>query len=394
MTRDEFIKRCGMMGLGAAFMPSLLSSCNKEELIDVNFSGKVLIIGAGAAGMMAGYMLQQYNIDFQIIEASSVFGGRVKKIDGFADFPIDLGGEWIHTRPSIFGELIDDDSVEGSVDLISYKLETLYNWNNGVMHHNNWATHFYGEYKFKNSTWYDFFAQYIVPSISSKIVYNSPVTEIDYSGAKVNVTTSNNTTFEGDKVLVTVPIAILKSNAISFVPSFPSNKVDAMNNINIPPGIKVFIEFAERFYPDITVMGPLLNGDSYDKLYYDAAFKKDSSKNILALFYVSDNANELTDLTNQQIIDTVIAELDEMFEGKASQHYMNHVIQNWSAEPYIQGSYSFFQGSYSSTIKTLLEPIDNKVHFAGEALIDGDSATVHGAGQSAKAVIKTILEGG
>jgi protoporphyrinogen oxidase len=52
---------------------------------------KILIVGAGAAGITAGHALSEKGIDFEILEASSVHGGRVKKDADFADFPIDLG---------------------------------------------------------------------------------------------------------------------------------------------------------------------------------------------------------------------------------------------------------------------------------------------------------------
>ena len=38
---------------------------------------KVLIIGAGAAGLAAGHALAQRGIDFQILEASDRIGGRL-----------------------------------------------------------------------------------------------------------------------------------------------------------------------------------------------------------------------------------------------------------------------------------------------------------------------------
>ena len=92
LERDEFLRMIAKLGLGALLAPSLLTSCKKDEL-QVNFSGKVLIIGAGAAGLIAGYTLQRYGIDFEIIEASSVYGGRIQRNSTLADFPIDMGAE-------------------------------------------------------------------------------------------------------------------------------------------------------------------------------------------------------------------------------------------------------------------------------------------------------------
>jgi phytoene dehydrogenase-like protein len=56
-----------------------------------------VIIGAGAAGITAAYELIRRGQNVRILEASSVWGGRVRKIDdSFAGFPLDIGGGWIH----------------------------------------------------------------------------------------------------------------------------------------------------------------------------------------------------------------------------------------------------------------------------------------------------------
>ena len=280
MQRRQFIQNTAMMSLGLSFLSTLFSSCGKEDFaedFEVNFNGKVLIIGAGAAGLTAGHILNKHNIDFQIIEASPVFGGRMKKLEGFVDFPIDLGAEWIHTEPSILAELLNEPDTNANVDLISYTPETIYLWNNGKLRKRNFFSNFYyGEYKFKSTTWYDFFADFIVPKISDKIIYNSPVKEIDYSGDKTIVTITDGTTYEADKILVTVPIAILQNQSINFLPEFPADKISALEDIYIPPIYKIFIEFSEKFYPDVLFIGGLgaALGTTEENLYYDVAFPK------------------------------------------------------------------------------------------------------------------------
>lgn len=54
----------------------------------------IFIIGAGAAGITAGHLLAEEGVDFEIFEASDTYGGRVRKVDDFVDFPIDVGAEW------------------------------------------------------------------------------------------------------------------------------------------------------------------------------------------------------------------------------------------------------------------------------------------------------------
>ena len=98
--------------------------------------------------------------------------------------------------------------------------------------------------------------------------------------------------------------------------------------------------------------------------------------------------------TEEEIINKILQELDEMFDGKATANYKNHVIQNWSKEPYIRGAYTFpSDDAGRDYIDTLKRPIDNKIYFAGEAMTNGDSATVHGAAESAYEVLEGLLQG-
>ena len=110
MTRKEFIKICGLLGVVIPFQASCFSS-NLFNLISSKFTGKVIIIGAGAGGLSAGYLLNQLGVDFEILEASSEFGGRMKINTDFADFPIPLGAEWIETKIEIFSEILNNLSL-------------------------------------------------------------------------------------------------------------------------------------------------------------------------------------------------------------------------------------------------------------------------------------------
>ena len=338
--------------------------------------------------------MHRNNIDFEILEASPNIGGRVRRADSFVDFPIDLGAEWIHTDPSILAEIISNPSVDAKIDFITYNPQTFRTWSNGRLSKANFASNFYSEIKFKNDTWYGFFEKYIFNDFVGKINLNKAVTEVDYSQNQVILKTQDNSSFTADKVLVTTPIKTLQDGLISFVPGLPSQKTTAIDSIFMGDGIKVFIEFKEKFYPDITSFSGVASSDASERLYYDAAFRKDSNRNVLALFTVGKNATPYTSLnSDQEIIDKIMAELDEVFEGKASQNYIKHIIQNWSKEPFIRGSYSTdFANDAAETMKTILEPIDGKIYFAGEALSEENQATVHGACQTAYTAIERILK--
>lgn len=400
MNRKEFIEKSILMGIGLPFLSStLFQSCSKDGLIfpdfTTNFSGKVLIIGAGAAGMAAGYVLKRYGVDFEIIEASSVYGGRLKEAPSFVDFPIDLGAEWIHTDPKILAEILSNPDKKATVDVIVYNPQTVKSWNQEKLKSHNFISNFYSEWKFKNSTWYSFFEDNIIPDILEHIRLNKPVSEISYDEDKVTVKTVNNEVFEGDKIIVTASMKVLQSGAIAFNPPLPEDKDQAIQKVFMGDGIKIFVEFKEKFYPDILAFGNIFQAlNEEEKFVYDAAFRKDTTKNVLGLFAINEKANVYTKLNNEQeIINQFLAELDAIFDGQASKNYVNHIIQNWSKEPYIKGAYSYsFDGDQEEIVKAIKQPILNKVYFAGEALSIEDQAMVQGACKSAYETVTIMLK--
>ena len=400
MTRAAFLKKFGVLGLASPFMANMLSSCSHQtqstfDLPDA-YGGKILVIGAGVTGITAGHILSQKNIDFEILEASAVHGGRVKKVAGFADFPIDVGAEWIHkwieAKPPMLKSLLADNDPD--FPTFEDRSETYAAWKNGKLQEPKVLSFFNGgsdDYKFTNATWFDFFDQLVTRSLNGKIQYHSPVNQIDYTKDQVTVSTHSGKEYHADKVLITVPIKILQNEDITFIPSLPAQQIAAFNKENMPGGLKVFIEFTENFYPHVLFPTGLLKGAlGGNHMYYDESYGKDSTKNIMGLFAVGEPSQKYTSLiTDEAIIKYILQELDQMFEGKASKHYVKHVIQNWTAEPFIQGSYSERRGN----VQKMAAPVAHKIYFAGEAMnTNGHTIAVHGASESAYLALEKMLK--
>ncbi|NET35713.1 MAG: FAD-dependent oxidoreductase [Cyanothece sp. SIO1E1] len=90
MKRSEFLKVCSVLGIGVPF----LSSCSSNKVEAILKPGeKVVIVGAGAAGMSAAYLLKRRGVDITVLEASNTYGGRIESDKDFADFTIPLGAE-------------------------------------------------------------------------------------------------------------------------------------------------------------------------------------------------------------------------------------------------------------------------------------------------------------
>jgi monoamine oxidase len=387
MDRKEFLSLALKAGIGTAFIPSILASCIKDPKLNPKFKGKVIIIGAGAAGLMAGYILQLYGADFQILEASNDYGGRVKRHNDFADFPMDIGAEWIHTNPSILNELQSGNLTNFEEETIKYNPD-LYKWDGEVLKKGKIESALYSEYKFKQTTWYGYFEKYIIPSFADKIIYNAPVKNVDYNLDKTEITTENNDKYTADKVVITSSVNVLKNGSINFAPNLPDDKKEALNNITMPAGLKVYFKMQQKFYKDYTDF----NKANGDKGFLDIAFKKNSNDSVVALFCVGDAADQYVKLdSNDDIAQKTLQELDKIYNNEGSKNYINHFVQNWSAEQYIQGSYSHEISNYRRTVKTMKTPVKNKLFFAGEAYAIVNQATVHGAGKTGIEVAYEIL---
>lgn len=76
----------------------------------------IIIVGAGAAGLTAAYdLVRAGGVNVTVLESNSFIGGRVRKLQGFADFAIDVGGEWVqNTGPSILRRIVNQDNAFGA----------------------------------------------------------------------------------------------------------------------------------------------------------------------------------------------------------------------------------------------------------------------------------------
>lgn len=441
MNRRKFLEQSGLISLGGLLAPSLLySSCRREVLFeDIQFSGKVLIIGAGVSGLYAGYLLKSKGIDFTILEASSSVGGRMGKHSGFADYDIDTGAQWLHGENNILGDLIkktqtkitEDESElsywfnnqvvselpkdpfifeEDNLPDVSFKdyatqqgFGSEYNaiieaiagdqgasastlsayWNS--KDEENWVS---GDSDFKFSkTYFDFIYEQFAAPILDHIQLNTAVSSIDYQSDQAVITDSNGSIYSADKVIVSVPISILKLNEISFTPALSENKTNAFSKFGMGPGMKVFLKFSTKFYEDV------LNGGTICGAYADDTVGKTTNDNVLLAFVMGDQAAYLHNLGSDAAITiALLQELDLIYNGQATANFIDSRVYDYTNKPFIKGAYGYSTIGMGDARKVAAEPIDNKLFFAGEAMnTNGHHQTVHGAVESAYKSVSDIF---
>jgi monoamine oxidase len=372
-------------------------SCSKEEKsvnVKSEFQGNVIIVGAGAAGLAAAKKLEEKGIGYQILEATDKVGGRIQKNENFADFPIDLGAEWIHEDKSILNYLINQPENEPNIETILYQpmnvQQVVGNTISQIPNQDmiDYYADYITEYKFKNTTWYDYIDENFAQNIEQNIIYNSKVTTVDYTGNKVVLTTENGTEHQADKVILTVSVGVLKSNAISFNPPLSLEKTTAIQDVEFLPGFKLFMKFSDQFYPDVITC----ETSSGEKTYYDVAYGKESEDHVLGLLSTGTSAEEYYTLgSSDEIVTSVLKELDTYYNGLASQNYVNsYLYKDWSQQAHVQGTWTSDAEASSNTLNT---SIDDKVYFAGETYNEYGISQVNGFYIIRGSVQSAILSG-
>ncbi|UZQ52855.1 FAD-dependent oxidoreductase [Trichothermofontia sichuanensis B231] len=91
-------------------------------------SSRILVIGAGLAGLAAAWELHRQGYEVQVIEARDRVGGRIWTSTAWPDIPLDLGASWIHgVHGNPLSELADEIGAERVIT--RYESAITYNTN-------------------------------------------------------------------------------------------------------------------------------------------------------------------------------------------------------------------------------------------------------------------------
>jgi len=221
------------------------------------------------------------------------------------------------------------------------------------------------------------------------IQYNQVVSKIDSTGLKIKVHTVEGRVEEADRVIVTVPLGVLKENKIQFQPDLPIKKQEAIVKLGFDAGMKVILKFKKRFWPQS--MGSLFGKGIVPEFW--ATGNGRGSNLFLTAFVMGSSARSLSSLPKTGIEKEVLHQLDSIFGGQASQNFERGIVMDWLKEEYTKGGYSSTVVGCDEGFENLAEPIQNRIYFAGEATrSDGTHQTVHGAMLSGIDACKKIIQ--
>lgn len=212
------------------------------------------------------------------------------------------------------------------------------------------------------------------------------VREIRWQRGSATVFTTGQS-FTAAQVLITVSLGVLQSEKILFLPALPQQKTEAIKALGFGHVVKVALQFSEAFWKNPEYTG----GKALDNLFFlffEAAIptwwtQHPQQDALLTGWMGGPKAAALQQLSEQELVEKAIASLLQIFainEERLRGLLQGAAAHNWSADPYFHGAYSYEVVDGHRHINTLLEPEDNTLFFAGEALHAGAAiGTVEGA---------------
>lgn len=222
---------------------------------------------------------------------------------------------------------------------------------------------------------YDALIDYLATGLNVSL--STVVTDIRYSYLGVTVVTSKGT-YAANKVIVTVPIGVLKAGDIKFHPELPMPKQRAISRIGSGTLNKVWLKFPSTFWDATkTIIGYLSEPKGHFCEFFN--FPSIGDGKVLLGFNAGAYGEAIEAKTDAQIIAEVMSILRTIY-GQSAPDPTAYRISRWQSDPYAKGSYSFLlAGGQQSDRVALSKNIMRKVFFAGEATNIDYPATTTGA---------------
>lgn len=219
----------------------------------------------------------------------------------------------------------------------------------------------------------------------------STVEAIRYHDRGVSVEATDGT-HDGSHVIVTVPLGVLKAQAIEFDPPLPATKIEAIENVGVGVVEKIIMTFDQSFWRSKPAKPRSLFYIS-DVLGDFPAFVDSTDSAGCPTLVAFLAGQQVIDMAQdpQSFIERAGEVLEEMFPDVYRAPTAVHVTK-WGTDPYSLGSYS--APTVGVTVKDyeqLAAPVAGRVLFAGEATYREHAGFVEGAMGSGVREARRIL---
>jgi monoamine oxidase len=397
------------------------------------------IVGAGAAGLAAAESLGARGAHVLLLEARDRIGGRILTLeDPRAGAPIELGAEFIHGTARVTFDLLEsaggtaipsggDDDENGddeysaasrlieSVDLHgrdesvdAFLQRSMRNgakpevaataralvegfdaadpseasviaiateWRGGASLQNP---------QFRPSRGYAALMESLAAQLAPhrvEIALQTCVERIEWQAGRARITArrlGEPIEYEARKLILTLPIGVLQSNAVTFDPELPAPVREAIAGIAMGPVLKVALVFRERCWPE--------DGDFFfsPQTAFPTFWSTSPRPSTLIIGWAGGpKASAMSERGEDDVAAQSIADFATIL-GVPQRHVASRLeyarLHDWQRDPFARGAYSYLRAGALSAREALAQPVAGTLFFAGEATAShAEAGTVAGA---------------
>jgi monoamine oxidase len=401
---------------------------------------EVVVIGGGAAGVAAARRLREASVRCLLVEARSRLGGRAWTVTDASGFALDLGCGWLHsadrnpwvgvakeqgaaidktpppwTRPSLdvgfpradqdefqkaIAEFFDrvDRAAQDETDMAaSTLLDPASRWSGLI---NSVGTYITGmdldrvsvkdleRYDDSSVNWrvlkgYGTLISDAGTGLSTML--DCEVRGIDHSGKRLRIDTVKGP-IVADRAIVTIPTSVMASEHIVFTPALPT-KIEAARSLPLGLDNKLFmaLDGAEEFAKEVRLFGRT------DRKGTGGYHLRPFGRPMIEAYFGGGLARDLEAGGEAAFFEFAVAELVGLFGSAFARRLKPIRVHCWGRDPFALGSYSSALPGFADRRKTLAEPVDNRLFFAGEACSPNFFSTAHGGFLSGVAAADQVV---
>jgi len=368
ITRRNILKHGALAVTGASlFSPaaSLLGNTPK----------KITIIGAGLAGLSAGFELSQLGHKVTILEARKRPGGRVHTLrEPFSD--------GMHAEAGATRFPANHDLTMNYVKRFGLALDPMYPPSQGaIVYHGASArvgsmerytealSNILGEASggdprrwFKIRGGADLLPKAFADQLNGKILYNSPVVRIEQDAVSTRaifLSDGSQHTISADHLLCAIPFSTLRR--IELPSSIPEQKRALIENLRYASASRVFLQTKSRFWESKAMNGFAITRDGME--IWHPTWNQPGKRGILMSYYQWGRPQDIVSLSEEERIRSTIVALEKMFPG-LQENFEKGMTKFWSEDEWARGAWAFV-GPQNLVMATAAE---GRLHFAGEHL--------------------------
>lgn len=415
----------------------------------------VLIIGAGAAGLMAMHELTNAGYSVCLLEATGRAGGRMAPlVQPGSDTPLETGAEFIHGEAPLTMELLhragiaripvtgsmitirngvwfdegDGDEYYGTIAGQMSKVKNDCTLRQFLDEYLPEAEHgtgrnmvqqmaqgfslmdidkasfraFYKDFQsldepqYRVAGGYGALIDFLLNSCDSGLAvvhYASPVSRITYGRGAVTAYTADNKIYEAANIIITASAGVLQSGSIQM--ELPAAYEEAFQQLGFGSVVKILFRFREAFWKERDAdAGFLISNEAIPTWWTQLP----AESTLLTGWAGGPPAARLNKLPGDELYELALTSLSNIFRLSNEwlrQELVQHNIICWDEQPYVKGGYSY-ETLPSAAAKTLLnQPVEDTLYFAGEALYMGKGqGTVEAALVNGKEAAARIISTG